>query len=1027
MSYRSSKSIPWGSEEDMDPYQQRRSNSLAVVALQLAQSRSNANNVSSSLSSHSSTALCSTAKTTVTASLPVASTNILVSAEENTVPLHSITNSILSKRSYEAIMTASYDGREDAKKKNMHNREQGAHPHHPQQTSTDDAENLPLLSPSKVKKVPPGYIQKRALLVNESLSRSSLEWKQKAAMMNRYEEWVRTAKSFRTTFSSSSSDDSSSITGDSNGLSSSLSVPISTEDSSASFDTVSPSNESNNNYLTYFRQSDAFQSIDNVYRKSSSFHPSSSPSTTGNPNYKVFSVEINSAGKRKFIVAHIDTFWSRYAQSKVRHFYEILREDTPVHLYFDIEYRKLVSQKTKNDNTSNNTTESIQELNKGVDRDKVLGYFMYRVAKALYHNYGVLITWDHIVHLESSTNQKFSRHILVRLPNGAMFRDTAHAGEFVMQIVEDCSNDLHRKHQYRQQAKNGVPFTPDTSIEDNTLLTDEEEELVHSLWIETLKNGPTLNGPCVPSVRDSPMDHLRQDGTSSPVSTEDLLNVDWNAITEDDWLKFEQGIPLCTAKVEEKSLNDSSSASRSSMTVSSSSSILTETDKSTSVQREFIVDLGVYTKNRAMRMYMSSKYDKDVYLLPAGSNRYILEKSIQVSFPSIPDKERKENILTVDYWLQGTKVVTTEELRCMDKNSNIAGESYSLLLQPSRNDDASLIQIGNCAWEERMWKASLITDCLPPLTFSVLQPSEENVSRSRLKNPSYNPETHPLYGFPLLYCWPRTNKNEETILLSSPGVSLDILGSITDTRALASRAGRFRGNQSLQRTEIVDSKYTSSKSVSAYASRLPPARIVEGGTNIPPFYELTEWLKFIASGPLPSSSSSPSNENLSNAASISPGSNTIVTSTVRTKGMEYNTKEMTMEGLITQRIPASIRTWSMKVRDLTYKVPHRSTEVTAESISPSTALSYEYVKYPIVSSITYQINGSRYCHRVHRHHRSNNVYWIVNLESGTATQACFDYECRSFRSVPLSIPLDILPDQGPIGGILQLEENNRKE
>ncbi len=45
------------------------------------------------------------------------------------------------------------------------------------------------------------------------------------------------------------------------------------------------------------------------------------------------------------------------------------------------------------------------------------------------------------------------------------------------------------------------------------------------------------------------------------------------------------------------------------------------------------------------------------------------------------------------------------------------------------------------------------------------------------------------------------------------------------------------------------------------------------------------------------------------------------------------------------------------------------------------------------------IRENRFCHHINREHRSNNVYYCVNLDKSFYQQRCYDPECRSFASV----------------------------
>lgn len=61
--------------------------------------------------------------------------------------------------------------------------------------------------------------------------------------------------------------------------------------------------------------------------------------------------------------------------------------------------------------------------------------------------------------------------------------------------------------------------------------------------------------------------------------------------------------------------------------------------------------------------------------------------------------------------------------------------------------------------------------------------------------------------------------------------------------------------------------------------------------------------------------------------------------------------------------------------------------------------------------ITYNMKGNRYCERIRREHKSNNVMWNVDLLVGSMTcyQTCHDPECQAagFRGQPVGLPLGV--------------------
>lgn len=49
----------------------------------------------------------------------------------------------------------------------------------------------------------------------------------------------------------------------------------------------------------------------------------------------------------------------------------------------------------------------------------------------------------------------------------------------------------------------------------------------------------------------------------------------------------------------------------------------------------------------------------------------------------------------------------------------------------------------------------------------------------------------------------------------------------------------------------------------------------------------------------------------------------------------------------------------------------------------------------------------RFCAHVGRHHKSNGIYFLVDLSKHEMQQRCYDPECRHFRSAPIPIPLHV--------------------
>eukprot|EP00803_Ostreobium_quekettii_P005423 evm.model.scf_298.12 EVM.evm.TU.scf_298.12 scf_298:77793-83662(-) len=164
-------------------------------------------------------------------------------------------------------------------------------------------------------------------------------------------------------------------------------------------------------YRIFSRQQPAFDWADNV-----SFDAS---------RMRIFSMEKVRKGKdstRVFIATTYDEFWKRYQKLRPteRHHYEIIREGSPCHLYFDLEFQRI--------------------HNEGVDGQKMVDDLIALVSEALKDKFNIKFDPTHCIELDSSTATKFSRHLIVGLP-GCTFKNNIHAGAFARHVCEMASKE----------------------------------------------------------------------------------------------------------------------------------------------------------------------------------------------------------------------------------------------------------------------------------------------------------------------------------------------------------------------------------------------------------------------------------------------------------------------------------------------------------------------------------------------------------------------------------------------------------
>lgn len=165
----------------------------------------------------------------------------------------------------------------------------------------------------------------------------------------------------------------------------------------------------------FHRQSDAFLYFDEIYKRQLS------TKSKNFLNLKVFSFESITTGQRKFLVCDYDVFFNRYIDtnntcntinnSKVtdtinfikiedlkteRHYYEIIRENCPCRAYFDLEYQK--------------------EYNPLTNGDDLTATWISLVVWKISELFGIELSKENIIVLDSSTAKKYSKHLVIILP-----------------------------------------------------------------------------------------------------------------------------------------------------------------------------------------------------------------------------------------------------------------------------------------------------------------------------------------------------------------------------------------------------------------------------------------------------------------------------------------------------------------------------------------------------------------------------------------------------------------------------------
>lgn len=233
----------------------------------------------------------------------------------------------------------------------------------------------------------------------------------------------------------------------------------------------------------------------------------------------------------------------------------------------DLEYCKLSNPKISEDDGEILMEELVEEL-----------------IIDIKNNYGLQIDRSNIIDLDSSTNSKFSRHLVIHLPNGELFSNAETCGSFVKQFVgrlctELATNELARKRPILAQNL----FVNKASAKNKPKFVDIEEKTSQSNDIDSTQS--TNEGK---SESESQTQDSRQDKTTSE------------------------------------------SKNQSELILSS--------------EHTCFIDLGVYTRNRLFRLLGSTKYGKppSAALRLAKSNKFPFPPEFSNENFFLPDMEKSK-------------------------------------------------------------------------------------------------------------------------------------------------------------------------------------------------------------------------------------------------------------------------------------------------------------------------------------------------------------------------------------------------
>ncbi|NWU64271.1 PRIPO protein, partial [Pterocles burchelli] len=142
----------------------------------------------------------------------------------------------------------------------------------------------------------------------------------------------------------------------------------------------------------------------------------------------VFALEKNTQSQQRFyLVTTYKELWFYYTKgykTSLMHCYEVIPEKEACKLYFDLEFYK--------------------PANAGADGKSMVAKLIELVSQKLKELYDVSCSAKDVLNLDSTTDEKFSRH-LIFLPQKTVFKDNIHIGNFVRTILQPAIRLMESK------------------------------------------------------------------------------------------------------------------------------------------------------------------------------------------------------------------------------------------------------------------------------------------------------------------------------------------------------------------------------------------------------------------------------------------------------------------------------------------------------------------------------------------------------------------------------------------------------
>eukprot|EP00002_Diphylleia_rotans_P003855 TRINITY_DN12738_c0_g1_i2.p1 TRINITY_DN12738_c0_g1~~TRINITY_DN12738_c0_g1_i2.p1 ORF type:complete len:483 (-),score=107.29 TRINITY_DN12738_c0_g1_i2:24-1472(-) len=138
----------------------------------------------------------------------------------------------------------------------------------------------------------------------------------------------------------------------------------------------------------------------------------------------IFAFDVSFDGRKNFLVTSIERFYKHYTSLRPfeRVYNEVIEEESRVHLYLDIEFSRA-------DNPIK-------------DGESIITVLMHQLTAFAFSTIGLSIKSQNVVDLESPSDTKFSRHLIIKFP-GYAFESNRTAGHFIYSFASHLESQSH--------------------------------------------------------------------------------------------------------------------------------------------------------------------------------------------------------------------------------------------------------------------------------------------------------------------------------------------------------------------------------------------------------------------------------------------------------------------------------------------------------------------------------------------------------------------------------------------------------